>query len=121
MLRRITPTPQDEEDRKAIEKWAKDFRKNFHCGWCDKPAWNDDFNLRFSRDYLESARVQHYEWVTNILEHNVPGEISVVHSILEYLFPVVYGQHSSRPLLLQSPTKKLNNYHITCLTISSTN
>lgn len=104
---------------KADEKWAKELAKSMCCPWCNKSAWGDD-RMQWASHLMERAQVQHYEWIADILEHHVPGEISVAYSILEYLFPVVYGEDSPRPFLL-SPVFGMNPcYHLSCLTISCT-
>ena len=92
--------------------------RTHNCSWCNKSisgtrAW---MSTHLHSSALKRAEVQHFEWVANILEEHVPGEVSVVYSILEYLFPVVYGNNAFRPFLLQSPIKK--HYHIGCLSIS---
>ena len=93
--------------------------RTHNCSWCNKSicgtkSWMSSHPATYAP--LKRAEVQHFEWVANILEKHVPGEISVVYSILEYLFPVVYGNNAFRPFLLQSPIKKY--YHIQCLSIS---
>ena len=86
------------------------------CAWCNKQIFNFHYTSLYKTDALKRAEVEHYEWIANYIEQNVPGEISVVHSILEYLFPVVYGGGFSRPFLLQTPVKKY--YHVQCLSIT---
>jgi len=88
------------------------------CSWCNKHIINSsNWNSSHIRSgALKRAEVQHYEWAADFLEEHVPGEVSVVHSILEYLFPVVYGHDAFRPFFLQSHTEK--HYHIECLSIA---
>lgn len=89
------------------------------CSWCNKRVrkctdWTFPNTLKSAA--LKRAEVQHYEWVANIMEEYVPGELSVVHSILEYLFPLVFTGGSFRPFLLHMHIKK--HYHFECLSIS---
>ena len=86
--------------------------KNYCC-WCNQALISTKSSSSSSNN--KRAEIQHYEWVADYIEKSIPGEITVVNFILEYLFTVQYENQGYRPFIIQNHEKQ---FHLKCITLS---